>query len=425
MMHKILSVIKREYLQRIRTKSFIIGTILAPILMAAFIVIPVVVALVSVGEQERIGIIDLTQEIFLDLDSKLDATLKDGSRRYLLEEFKAVTDIPSLQNKLNQKVLAKELSAYIYIPKDISEGGNAEYVSEHVSDFNKIRNINDAINSVIFEKRLQREGLDPQKIKKYMRQVQLKTIKVTKKGAEEDTGGTFIISYLLVLILYMTLFFYGAIILRGVIEEKTSKVVEIILSSLRPFELMMGKILGIAAVGFTQYTIWALFGIAVTGYSKAFISGLFPSAVGFKFPVTPVYIFVYFVVFFILGYFLYGTLYAAVGSMVNSEKEAQQLLLPVSMFLVIPMLFMMYVIRSPDSSLSVVLSMIPFFAPILMLLRICILMPPFTQIAGSIILLIAASFLMIWLTAKIYRVGILMYGKRPNLKEIFTWIRYS
>lgn len=424
-MHKILSVIKREYIQIVRTKGFIIGTILGPVVMAAFIVVPVAIQFISVDQQERIGVIDETREVFMELDNKLDQKLKDGTRRYLLEEFKPSANIEELLQELNKKVLNKELSAYIFIPKDISEGGEAEYVSEHVSDFDKRGNINQALSSIIIGERLRGEGLDPQKIGEYMRPVKLTTKKVTKRGVERDTGGTFIISYLLVLILYMTLIFYGQIILRGVIEEKSSRVVEIVLSSLRPFQLMAGKIVGIAAVGFTQYAIWALFGLAVSQYSKGLMLRFFPAAAAFEMPTIPPYIFIYFVIFFILGYFLYATLYAAIGSMVNSEKEAQSLVMPVTMFLIVPILLMLFVMKSPNSSFSVVLSMIPFFAPILMLLRICVLLPPFTQIAGSIVLLIMTTLLMIWITAKIYRVGILMYGKRPNFKEIVKWMKYG
>jgi len=421
-MKKIWSVIKREYLQIVKTKGFIIGTILGPVLMGAIIFVPFLVSVVSVGEQERIGVVDETHEIFEALDKKLDHKLKDGNRRYILEEYKPAADMEALRQDLNQKVLHKSLNAYLHIPGNVIEDGTAEYVSEHVSDFTKLRNINETLNSVIIEKRLRREGLDPRKIAQYIKRVGLKTIKVTKKGEEEDTGGTFLIAYILVLILYMTLFFYGAIIMRGVIEEKTSRVVEIVLSSLRPFQLMAGKILGIAAVGFT---IWAIFGFSATRYSKSLIVSIFPGASGFKLPSVPPYIFVYFVVFFILGYFLYGTFYAAIGSMVNSEKEAQQLLFPVTMFLVVPILLIMFVIRAPNSTFAVVLSLIPFFAPILMLLRICVLLPPFIQVAGSIGILLLTIFLMIWLTGKIYRVGILMYGKRPSFQEIVKWIRYK
>jgi len=191
-MRKILSVIKREYLQVVRTKGFIIGTILGPVFMAAIIFVPVLVSTVSVERQERIGVVDTSQEIFMELDKKLDHKLKDGRRRYILEEYKLPEDIDSFRNKLNQMVLDKELSAYIFIPEDISDGSFAEYVSQHVADFDKIRNINEALNSVIIEKRLKKEGLDPQKIADYMKGVRLKTIKVTKKGVEEERGGTLI-----------------------------------------------------------------------------------------------------------------------------------------------------------------------------------------------------------------------------------------
>ena len=218
----------------------------------------------------------------------------------------------------------------------------------------------------------------------------------------------------------MAILIYGQVIMRGVIEEKSSRVVEVVLSSLRPFQLMMGKILGIGAVGLTQFSIWTLFGIGASIYSTSFI----PAGAGFSMPSIPAHVFVYFVVFFILGYFLFGTLFAAIGSMVNSEKEAQQLVMPVTMFLIIPIMLMIFIIRAPDSSLAVFLSFIPFFAPILMFLRITVLLPPFGQIGASIVILILTILLMVWLTAKIYRVGILMYGKRPKFAEIVRWIRY-
>lgn len=424
-MHKICAVIKREYIQIVRTKGFVIGTILGPVLMAALIVVPIVVQFVSVDQQEKIGVVDLSGEIFSELDKRLDQKLKDGSRRYLLQKYTPREDTEGLLEELNKKVLEKELSAYIFIPEDIEKGGEAEYVSEHVSDFDKRGNFSQALSGIIIEKRLRGVGLDPQKIGQYMRSVNLVTKKVTTRGVERDTGGTFIISWFLVLVLYMTVIFYGQIILRGVIEEKSSRMVEIVLSSMRPFQLMAGKILGIACVGFTQYAIWALFGIAATRYSRGLVTRFFPADAAFDMPTVPAYIFIYFIVFFILGYFLYGTIYSGIGSMVNNEKEAQQLVLPVTMFLIVPIMLMMFVVRSPDSTVSVVLSLIPFFSPILMLLRICILLPPFPQIAASIALLVLTTILMIWLSAKIYRVGILMYGKRPNLPEILKWMRYG
>jgi ABC-2 type transport system permease protein len=424
-MRKILSVIKREYLQIVRTKGFIIGTVLGPIAMAALIFIPMLIAMASGGEKKTIAVIDTTGEIFADLDQKLDYKMSDGSRRYALSEAAPGPDVAGQRNGLGQKVLAKKLSAYIFVPADILTGGTAEYAALNVSDFDEVKRINEALNAVVIEKRLKKEGLDPAKVAQYTQRVGLKTIKVTERGEQEDVGGTFVIAYVLVLILYMTLFFYGSIIMRGVIEEKSNRVVEVVLSSLRPFELMAGKILGIAAVGFTQYTIWALFGFLASRYGGMLAAGAVPGASGFKMATIPPYVFIYFVVFFILGYFLYSVLFATVGSLVNSEKEAQQLLFPISMLLVVPMLMMMLILKSPSGSTSVVLSLIPFFAPILMLMRICVLLPPFSQIAASIGLLVLTIVVLIWIAAKIYRVGILMYGKRPSLREIAKWIRYK
>jgi len=436
-MKKILAVIKREYIQIVRTKGFIIGTILGPVFMLALIVVPIIVSSASVEKQETIGVVDLTNEIFMELDDKLDHKdyrLKDGFRRYVLEKFEPSPGVEEVRNELREKVLRKEISAYIYIPEDVLEIGpaesaakdsvpeevKAEYVSEHTTDFEELRTLNRALNNVVIEKRLKREGLDPLKVAQYIKRVDLQPIKITKKGEEKDTAGTFMISYFLALIIYMAILIYGQVIMRGVIEEKSSRVVEVVLSSLKPFQLMMGKILGIGAVGLTQFSIWTLFGIGASVYSTSFI----PAGADFAMPSIPAHVFIYFVVFFILGYFLFGTLYAAIGSLVNSEKEAQQLVMPVTMFLIVPIMLMIFIIRAPDSSLSVFLSMIPFFTPILMFLRITVLLPPFGQIGASIVILILTILLMVWLVAKIYRVGILMYGKRPKFAEIVRWIRY-
>jgi ABC-2 type transport system permease protein len=444
-MRKILSVIKREYIQIVRTKAFIIGTVLGPVMMAAFLVVPVIMARVDVEKQETIGVIDLSQEVFSDLDKRLDQEqyrLDDESRRYVLKKTELLPGISvdELKKELNEKVLNRELSAYILIPEDVleivetgpaeeKEGSDKEesrerdieYVSRHTTDYQELLELNSALNSVIIEKRLRKEGLDPQKISQFIKRVSLTPIKVTKKGEEKDTMGTFWISYFLALIIYMAIFIYGSVIMRGVIEEKSSRVVEVVLSSLRPFQLMLGKILGIGAVGLTQFSIWAIFGFAATQYSKSFI----PSGAEFNLVSIPTYVFIYFVVFFILGYFLYASFYAAVGSMVNSEKEAQQLVMPITMFLIIPLLLLIFVIRSPESALSVFLSMFPLFAPIIMMLRISVLLPPFIQIGGAIILLILAVLMMAWLAAKIFRVGILMYGKPPKFAEIIRWIRHK
>jgi ABC-2 type transport system permease protein len=424
-MKKIFAVIKREYLQIVKTKGFIISTVLAPVIMIAFIAVPVLLSVKSTGEKKTIAVVDMTGQVFQEFDRTLaEYKMKDESRRYTVQEFRPTADISGLRSLLSQRVLANEFSAYIFIPDSILSGGEAEFVSQHVSDFDEIKRLGESLNRVVVGLRLTKEGLDPKRVSDYMKHVGLKTIKVTPQGEKEDVGGTFAMAYVLVLLIYMTLIFYGSIILRGVIEEKSNRVVEVVLSSLKPFELMMGKILGIGAVGLTQYAVWALIGFVMSQYGMSMVTSLVPAASGIKFAIPP-YIFFYFVVFFILGYFLYGTLYAAVASTVNNEKEAQQMLMPITMFLVLPILLMTMVIKNPSGSTSVILSLIPFFAPIIMFMRICVLMPPAWQVALSIGLLVLTVVAMVWLAAKIYRIGILMYGKRPSLPEIVKWIKYS
>jgi ABC-2 type transport system permease protein len=275
--------------------------------------------------------------------------------------------------------------------------------------------------------RLEDSGLEPALVNKLIRDVGLKTYKVSSRGEEsEDRGATFAMTYIMVFMLYMVILIYGASISRKVLEEKTTRVIEMVVSSVKPFQLMAGKILGVGSAGLLQFSLWAGFMLLASSYrvkiGEAF--GLDPSQLT-GLPSLPYSVLVFYVVFFILGYLLFSTLYAAIGAMVNSDQEAQQLSMPIVMFLVLPMVMMIYIIRAPDSVLSVTLSMIPFFAPTIMFMRISIMMPPWWEVALSLGILLATILAMVWLSGKIFRVGILMYGKRPSLPEIVKWLRYS
>jgi ABC-2 type transport system permease protein len=427
-MKKIWTVIKREYLEHVRTKAFIIGTVLGPVFMLAITIIPVLMAVGGKGEKSTLAVVDASGVIQSDFSGELAKfKMGDGSEKYTVVPVAPETDADAQKSELGRDVMAGTYSGYIYIPADVLADGNAEYASRHTSDFSQIETLSRTLSGVVVGKRLKAEGLDPEKITAYTKPVEMDTVKVSEKGRERDTGGSFFVTFVLVMILYMTMFMYGAMILRGVLEEKNNRVVEVVLSSLRPFQLMMGKILGIALVGLTQYAIWAVFGFLLTQYGGSIVGSIAPGAKasGFAMASIPPYVFIYFVVFFILGYLLFATLYAAVGSASNNEKEAQQMLFPVTMCLVVPILMMQYVMRSPNSSLSVILSMVPFFSPILMLQRISIVLPPLSQVLGSIAILLLTIVGMVWLCAKIYRVGILMYGKKPSFPELIKWVRYK
>ena len=208
--------------------------------------------------------------------------------------------------------------------------------------------------------------------------------------------------------------------MRGGIEEKQSRIVEVLISSVRPSQMMLGKLIGIGLVGLTQIGIWAL----STALLSLFGATMFASQ-GAKIPSIPVSLLVYFVLYFVLGFFLYATLYAMVGAIVSSEEDAQQVQLPVTLLIVMPMMIFGVVMANPNSTSSIVLSMIPFFAPTLMMLRIAVINPPVWQVILSMVIMVATILGSVWVAARIYRVGILMYGKRPSIAELGRWLRYS
>ncbi|HJZ67429.1 MAG TPA: ABC transporter permease, partial [Blastocatellia bacterium] len=277
--------------------------------------------------------------------------------------------------------------------------------------------INDAVSTL----RLKRAGLNQSQIAAYTRRVGLKTNKITASGEVREGGrADFVVAFIMLFFIYISVLLYGMFVMRGVIEEKTSRIVEIVISSVKPTQMMLGKVIGIGLVGLTQIGLWALSAFLLTTIGVSTLSSR-----GVPMPSVPISLLVYFVVFFVLGYFLFATLYALVGSTVSSEEEAQQAQMPVTMLLVVPMLIFNMIIANPTSSASVVVSMVPFFAPTLMMMRIAVVNPPLWQILGSIAILLATILGCVWIAARIYRVGILMYGKRPSIAELGRWLRYS
>jgi ABC-2 type transport system permease protein len=226
------------------------------------------------------------------------------------------------------------------------------------------------------------------------------------------------------MVLYMTLLIYGVATMRSILEEKTTRMVEILVSSVRPFQLMMGKIIGIAGVAMTQYLIWAVSGSLVAAFGGGLMKLLRPDSSVPKVYV-PVSLLAYVFVFLLTGYLLYASIFSAVGAMVSNEQDMQQAQAPVTVLIVVPVVMFGFIMRNPSSTLAVILSSIPFFSPILMPLRIALQTPPWWQILLSITFLVLCTLLVIYVSARIYRVGILMYGKRPSLVEIARWLRYT
>jgi len=429
-MDKMWTVLRREYLSRVKTKGFIIGTILMPLLMLAMFVVPALLMFLKSDKPKQLLVIDQTGEVFDSLYVALDKKNEAGERLYnFIKREAATTDLAAAKDSLSGKVDKGELEGYIIIPAAVFEEGAAEYYGKTVSNQFENEEIEDAISNIVTAKRIQRSGLDAARVHHIVREIRLNTFRVTTGGREEkDPGFSFAIAYFLGFFIYIAMFIYGVMVMRSVIEEKTSRVVESVISSVKPFHLMAGKIFGVGAVGLTQFLIWAVAMGLLSLYGLQ-LAAMFmddpAKAQNLTLPTISLGTLGFFVLFFVLGYFLYSTLYAGAGALVNSEQEAQQFLLPVSLLVVVPLMMMTYIITNPGSQASIIMSLVPFFAPIIMLVRIVVETPPLWQIAASILLMILTILGMIWIVGRIYRVGVLMYGKRPTLPEIIRWIKYA
>jgi len=426
-MGKIFKVIQREYLVSVRTKGFIIGTLIVPIIMIGFMVLPIIFTQVRSEKQQKISVIDETGVIYDEFATTLDDKLNDGRKKYLLNRVKVGTGgIEDIDKELRVKVTNNEIDGYIYINKDVFKNKGIDYYARNVTNLIENRRIQNALNRAVVKQRILKEGFEPSVVMKLTQNINFRAIRIAEGEKREGGEQTFFIAYLFMLVLYMTILLYGQFVMQSVMEEKKSRVVEVLLSSLRPFDLMAGKILGMNLVGFTQYLVWAVFAILIFSFGESIMTLFIEPSVNLPdIPSIPPIIFVYLIIFFILGYLLFSGLFATLGAIFNNESEARSYVFVILIPLLLPILMMVYIIGNPDSLLTIILSLIPFTSPIIMLSRICVSSPPIIEIAGSILILILTIVAEIWVVSKIYRVGILMYGKKPKIGEVLKWIKYS
>ena len=404
-----------------KKKSFIISTLLIPVFTGLVMVLPVLFARTEPEEQRRIALVDLSGTLYADITKTLSDTLRDGRRRYLIVAIPADSaQLDLLRASLSRKAEMGELDAYLIVDRYFEKSGRVDYSAKHVTNFTELSRFESALSSVVFERRLRREGLDPERIKEMTKKVDLRAVRLSGKvETEEEMGGAYISLMIFMMILYMTVMIYGLSVMRGIIEDKTHRVVEILLSSLTPFQFMMGKLIGIGAAGLTQSAIWIIFASLVSTYSQQLFQ------LPFSPKMLPITMLLFFVAFYLLGYFLYASLYTIVGAICSSEQDAQNVQFPIVFLLMIPFMLTFYLIQNPGSMAATVLSLIPFFAPVVMFMRINVLMPPLWEVIACFVLLLLTIFFSMKLSARIFRVGILMYGKRPTLREIVTWVRYA
>ena len=427
-MHNMFLFARREYLETVRKKSFIVMTILLPALMFGFTVLPSMMASKKSGEMQHIVIATSDQQFgndvrdkFMETPAESKTPAKRGSdnasRRFDVQIDTNVSQ--QEQDALTQKVNVHEIDGYLWAPAEALAQRKLSFRARTSSDFETQGALSSAVREALLRQSMRKHGASADEITAALKPVDIDTKKI-ENGKVSESGGLamFFTALLLMIMLYVTILMYSMSVMRSVLEEKNSRIFEVLLSAATPKQLMAGKILGAAAVGLTQIAIWT---VAASPFAAQSIS-MYGEQFHLNLSIANM---IFFGVFFVLGFLLYSALGAALGSAVNSEQEAQQFQFVIMMPLIISVIFMTPVIQQPHSTLATVLSLIPFCAPLLMYTRILVETPPAWQIALSLVLLVGTIYAMLAICSRIYRIGILMYGKRPTLPEIVKWMKYA
>jgi ABC-2 type transport system permease protein len=428
-------IIQREYMQRVRTKSFLVLTLLAPAIMTGMMVLPAKLA--SMGENaQHIVVVTSTPQVGEmvrqqllspnrtgngkddnENDSQSSAAKQFSRNQYVIDVDSNPTDAE--RASLLDKVNSKAIDGYLWLTDDAIAAGKIVFATRSLANSGERSRLSEELSRMIQRDRLSRSGVSADQANVLLKPIKVEAIRVEQGRETKDTSGKkFLEVVVMVMLIYIAVLLYGISVMRSVLEEKNSRVLEVLLSSATSTELMIGKIFGVGAVGLTQIAVWVIMAGALAFPSLAMNVELSDLKV-------PPGVLVAFVTFFLLGYLLFSALYAAIGAITTTEQEGQQLQFIIVIPLVLSVFMLSSVVKTPDAPIVAWLSMFPFFAPVLMYARIVIQTPPVWQVALSLILLIATIAGLLVVCARIYRVGILIYGKRPNLPEILKWLKYA
>lgn len=421
---RILVIAKRDFLSRVRTPAFWITTVILPLLMSGWVVLPSLIMSKSRGGL-RLAVVDETGKVAPVLAKEIAAPPgAEGPKvDVTLKVEPPAADAAAQKKALDRRVLADEIDAWLWITPKVFDDNRVEYHGRTLSNFITLERVERLLSRVVREQRLAAAGYDAKQVDKLMEDVDLAKTQVTEKGEKAGGGiGDIILAAGLFIILYMTIIIYGQMMMHGVLEEKANRVVEVIVSTTTPAQLMAGKLVGICGVALTQIGVWLLSASVVTG---PLMAARLPAGASANLPTLSPAIVAHFIALFLLGFILYASWYALIGAAFNSPQEAQQLASIGVFFVVVPWMVFMPVLNDPDSTMATVISLIPLFTPMIMMLRIAVKMPPAWQLALAYTLTILADLGMVWLCARVYRIGILMYGKKPSLQEIWRWTRYA
>lgn len=418
-MRKVWAVIRREFIERVRTKWFWVGTILGPLLMIGIIAFQILLAKRAGGER-HIVVVDATSTAF---GQYVVAQLGSAVPRFHPRRVQARAGIA---DSLFGEVVDKRLDGFLLISDSTLEHGTAEYRGSNVSSLSDMEQLESTLRRLIFAARLERQGIDTLVVQQAEIPVRLAEHKISGSKLTGESGSqAFFTGFGMAILLFVAILMYGVNVMSSVLEEKTTRVVEVLISSLRPFQLMVGKVIGAGAVGLVQITVWITSAKLLSGFRQGVGGGVAAGAtpVGFQFPQIPTATLLIFAVYFVLGYFLYAAIYAAVGAMSSTESEARQAQVPVQLLLMVPYISFFTLLNDPNSPLAVWMTLIPFWSPIATPVRWGATQIPIIELVSSLAILLASVLFVTWIAARVYRVGILMTGKRPNLKELVRWVR--
>lgn len=433
MSRKIFAIIGREYMTRFKTKGFIIGTLVFPLILV-FIFGGVFIFGKLLRPTTRVYyVIDWTNQIYQEFAKSLDGKLSDGTPEYQFTEVKVPPDsLDAIIKNFQDEIRNKKADGYLIIPENVLDSAKVRYSARNVSNFEEQSDFEKALSRIVTNKRLERKGFTAEDIRNEMNRgrVELVSQQVTQTGeVKKGIVSSFVLTYILAYLILLMIMGYGQMVMRSVIEEKSQRITEMILSSVSPFELMMGKIIGICGLGLTQLAVVGLMILVAVVYSAGIFTAFGGVSPGFISELQQVQfswsVFGFMLVFFFLGFFFFAAMYAAIGAMVNTEDEGQQFQLPLIFIILMGYFIMFTVIKTPDTTSAFWISLIPFVTPLVMFARIAVSDPLLPS--GAILSIFTMTFstiLMVYLSAKIYRIGILMYGKKASLVEAIKWIRY-
>ncbi|MBN8894952.1 MAG: ABC transporter permease [Rhodanobacter sp.] len=437
-MKKIIAVVRREFVERVRTKAFVISTVLLPVFMVAMVLLPAL--MMSGGDRtSRIALVDasgtnLGQAVSRTLAAEKLGHGGDAKARYTVRVFPAASDqLTAVRDDLIGKTgfsINKEKDGWdgvLVLTDTTLANGKLTYYGSNVGSLEAMTKLQRAVSTALAGVRLAKSGVDAALVKQAMSPADLDTTKVTDGKLTGQSGAeSYLIALFMSFILYFAIIIYGQQTMTSVIEEKTSRIMEVLTSSLTPFQMLLGKVLGVGSAGLAQMAIWGG-SVFVLSSQRTPLAGFFgmsaDAAQSFPIPSMPAGLLVVLLAYFALGFLLYGALYAAIGAMCNTIQETQQYAVFVTMPIMVGFFAVFALIKDPTGTLGVTMSYIPFFAPFTMPVRWSLTSVPPLQLALSLVLMVVVLLACVWLAARIYRTGILMYGKKPSWGELWRWIR--